>query len=260
LLDAAAHQIERAFQLVRVPVGRVFKQDLFNRRTRRRSLGPQTGRVHRHLTPAKQAQARAQHFGLDDGAALFLGAKIGARQEDHADADGVIAGLVSRASHRRLEEILRNAKPQTRAVAGLAVRVHGAAVPDRLQGFQTQLHGFTPRFALDVGDQADAAGGALALKLIRAGVNQALAFGEVIKLAHSAGSAIGCACAERAPAIRSAWMVSAASRPSFTAQTTREAPRTASPPAYTPGREVRLRSVTRIAPRGLSSSPSAPRV
>ncbi len=231
LLDPATHQIKRTFELIRAPVRRVLEQDLLNRRTGCGGLGAQTGRIDRHLTPAEQAQPGAQDFCLDNGAALFLGPEISPRQEDHAHANGVIAGLVPGARHRRLEEVLSDAQTQTGAVAGLAIRIHRAPVPDRLEGFQTQLDGFPARLALDVGDQADAARRALAFKLIGARIDQTLAFLQVIKLAHSAGSAIGWDCAVFARAIRSAWMVSAASRPSFTAQTTRDAPRTASPPA-----------------------------
>ena len=48
-------------------------------------------------------------------------------------------GAPAGARHRRLEEVLSDAQTQTGAVAGLAIRIHRAPVPDRLEGFQTQL-------------------------------------------------------------------------------------------------------------------------
>ena len=44
------------------------------------------------------------------------------------------------------------------AVAGLAVGVDGAAVPDGLQRVDRQLDHLAARLAVDGGDQADAAG------------------------------------------------------------------------------------------------------
>ncbi len=45
-----------------------------------------------------------------------------------------------------------------RPVAGLAVGIDGAAVPDRLQRGDAGLDHVAPRLAVEGGDQADAAG------------------------------------------------------------------------------------------------------
>ena len=103
--------------------------------------------------------AEAQDLGLDDGAAAFLRAEVGARQEHHADGDaaelrllaGGIADVVA-------EEILRDLDMDAGAVAGLAVGVDRAAVPHRLQRIDARHHDVAPPLAVERRDQADAAG------------------------------------------------------------------------------------------------------
>jgi hypothetical protein len=56
------------------------------------------------------------------------------------------------------EEILRDLQMDAGAVAGLAVGIDRAAVPDRLQRRDAGQHDLAPRLAVDRGDQADAAG------------------------------------------------------------------------------------------------------
>jgi hypothetical protein len=64
-------------------------------------------------------------------------------------------------SHLVGEEVLRDRDQDAGAVAGLAVGVDGAPVPDGLERLDRQLDDFAARLAVDGADQADAAGVAL---------------------------------------------------------------------------------------------------
>ena len=115
--------------------------------------------VDRHLAPAVDRVAEAQDLGLDDGAAALLRAEIGARQEDHADRDAAdLRGLAARIAHVVAEEVLRDLDMDAGAVAGLAVGIDRAAMPDRLQRIDAGHHHVAPRLAVERHDEADAAG------------------------------------------------------------------------------------------------------
>ena len=114
--------------------------------------------VHRNLAPAVDHQAGLQDLALDDDPAALLGAKVGARQEDHADADQVLARVVAGQRDLLLEEGLGDLHVDAGAVAGLAVGIDRATVPDRLERLDPGLDHLAPRPAVDRGDQADAAG------------------------------------------------------------------------------------------------------
>src|SRR5690606_15380576 len=149
-------------------------------------------------------------------------------------------------------------------VAGLAVGVDRAAVPDALQGADGELDHLAPRLAVDGADQADAAGVALRGGVVGVGGRERRAVGEVagdlsggagiFKLAHDRHSA-----AMRADWVMCWWIASAASKPSRMAQTTSEAPLLMSPAAKTPGIEVImvLKSVLTV-PQRLTASSGAP--
>ena len=66
--------------------------------------------------------------------------------------------LGAAALHRLGEEVLRDFDVDAGAVAGLAVGVHGAAMPHRLQRIDARLHHVAPRLAVECRDEADAAG------------------------------------------------------------------------------------------------------
>ena len=65
--------------------------------------------------------------------------EVGARQEDHADGEVPAARLVAGAADMLLEEVLRNLDVDAGAVAGLAVGVDRAAVPQRLERLDAGL-------------------------------------------------------------------------------------------------------------------------
>ena len=76
------------------------------------------------------------------------------------------------------EEILRHLQMDARAVAGLAVGVDGAAMPDGLQRFDGARHDFAARLAVDGGDEADAAGIVFLIGRIGVAVFQLLRIGD----------------------------------------------------------------------------------
>ena len=101
----------------------------------------------------------AQDLGLDDGAAALLRAEVGARQEHHADGDAPdLRDLAARIADIFLEEILRDFDVDARAVAGLAVGVHGAPMPHRLQRIDARGDHVAPSLAVQRDHQTDAAG------------------------------------------------------------------------------------------------------
>jgi hypothetical protein len=68
------------------------------------------------------------------------------------------APAVAAALHDLGEEVLRHLDMDAGAVAGLAVGIDRAAVPDRLQRVDAGLHDAAMRLAIQRGDQTDAAG------------------------------------------------------------------------------------------------------
>ena len=110
--------------------------------------------------------AEAEDLGLDDRAAALLRGEVGARQEHHADREAPRHVLV--AVQLLPEEVLRDLDMDAGAVAGLAVGVDRAAVPDRLQRLDRRLDHLAPRLAVDRGDEADAAGVVLVGRVVEA--------------------------------------------------------------------------------------------
>ena len=66
-----------------------------------------------------------------------------------ADGDAARAQLVAGALDRLGEEVLRDLDMDAGAVAGLAVGIDRAAVPDRLQRVDAGLHHVAARLAVD---------------------------------------------------------------------------------------------------------------
>ena len=110
--------------------------------------------------------ALRQDLALDDDAAALLRAEVGARQEDHAD--GKLAGPGERAGAVDVltEEVLRDLDVDAGAVAGLAVGIDRAAVPDRLQRRDPGRHHLAARPAVERSDQPDTAGVVLVGRII----------------------------------------------------------------------------------------------
>ena len=176
LLDAPPDHVEFALEGLLVdPLG-VRDQDLLDGGPGDVGLLAQHGDVHRHLAPAVDVVAEPQHLGLDDGAAGLLGIEIGPRQEHLADRQQRVLGLVAGAPDLIPEEVHGDLQMDARTIAGLAVGVDGAPVPDRLQGGAGVLDHVAPGPAVDGGDQADAAGGVLGVGQIHAVAGEAVAF------------------------------------------------------------------------------------
>ena len=86
--------------------------------------------IYRHLTPAINIKAFAQKLGFDDSARSFLRAEIRARHENHPDRNFGIGRFVARALDLGLKEALRNIEANPCPVAGLAIGVNCAAMPN----------------------------------------------------------------------------------------------------------------------------------
>ncbi len=129
-------------------------------------------------------------------------------------------------------------------VAGLAVGVDRAAMPDRLERGNPRLDDAAPRLAIQRGHQAHAARVMLFRRVVGVRRDQMIAVVFVALDELGAGFVPSCrswrphSAASARPATAFAemnlWMAAAASRPSRIAHTTSEAPRTMSPAANTP--------------------------
>jgi len=112
--------------------------------------------------------ALRQDLALDDDAAALLRAEVGARQEDHADGELSRARLIAAARDVLAEEILRDLDMDAGAVAGLAIGIDGAAVPDGLQRRNRRLNHLAARLAIEGRDDANAAGVMLLARIVEA--------------------------------------------------------------------------------------------
>ncbi len=209
---------------------------------------------HRALAPAVDVEAFAQALAFDDGAcsASWAARSVRGRKiipDRLAPSRGVWP--ISRTCWRK--KAWGRPDQDAGAVAGLAVGRHRAAVPDRLQRAMASSTTSRRGMAVDGADEADATGVVLRRRVVGVRRDQALAIVQIPAnvLAHAAASRPSAASA-RALIQRS--MSTAARCPSRTAQTTSEAPRTASPAANTPGRLVALvGACSRTVPCALSA-------
>ena len=183
LLDAPADQeqvlLERRHrrQVERPPGARPGDHDLLDLGARLHRLVADDAYVDRHLPPAVDGVAEADDLGLDDGAAGFLRRQVGARQEDHPDRGQIGLGPVAGALDVLVEEVDRNLDMDAGTVAGLAVGVDRAAVPDGLQRVDRRADDTPAGLAVGGGDQPDAAGIGLELGPVHADLGDARAFG-----------------------------------------------------------------------------------
>ncbi len=159
-LDPAADEIKLLFELSdRLLVGQGARDhDLLDLGARALRLVADHRHVDRHLPPAIDGETRVDDLGLDDRAALLLRAKVGARQEDHADRKAVRAYPVPRRRDRIVEEAHGQVDMDARPIPGLAVGIDRAAVPDCAQRLDRRLDDAARRLAVGRRDHADAAG------------------------------------------------------------------------------------------------------
>ena len=167
-LDAPADEVERALEIVVADAGLVRDHDLLDLGARGVGLLADHGRVDRHLAPAEDTVAEIEDFALDDGAAGLLRGEVGLGQEDHARGDASGLGVVAGLGDLLMEEVLRDLDMDARAVAGLAVGVHRAPVPDRLERVDARFDHVAPGRAVDRGDEPDAAGSMLVGRIVEA--------------------------------------------------------------------------------------------
>ncbi|TPW03522.1 MAG: Uncharacterized protein FD124_2983 [Alphaproteobacteria bacterium] len=167
---------------------RIAEEHLFDLGPRGVGLLADHGDVHRHLTPAVKIETRADDFRFDDRAGALLRGEVIAREKYLADENRARFHLVARAAHDLAEEILRRVEQDARAVAGLAVRVHGAAMPQRLQRADRHGDDLAARLAVDGDHEAHAARIALIAAIVGVGGFQLRAFalvaGDVFVSAH----------------------------------------------------------------------------
>ena len=177
LLDPAADEVEVALELRRPSRPSALPMMICSISGRvALAFSPMTPTFDRHLAPAVDVVAEAQDLALDDAAAALLRVEVGARQEHHADRDAAGRRAVADPLDLVVEEVLRDLDMDAGAVAGLAVGIDRAAVPDRLQRLDALLHHLAARLAVDRRDAADAAGVVLVGRVIGMGRGRASTF------------------------------------------------------------------------------------
>ena len=173
LFDAAAHDIELSLGLFLVDVRRHREHDLLDLGAGRHCLVAERLRVHRHLPPAIDHMPDRQDFLLDNAAAAFLRRQVGAWQEDHADSQPAAVIVVTGAGDMLDKEVARDLDMDAGTVAGHAVGIDRAAVPDRLKRLDRRIDDRAGRLAVARRHKADAAGIMLHLRAIDPGIGQA---------------------------------------------------------------------------------------
>ena len=126
----------------------------------------QAGIIGRHVAPADELEPLRLDHTRHDGLAIdALRAVL--RQEDVTDA--IFAGLGQLDAERLrhvLQELVRDLHENARAVAGERVRTHRAAMGQVLEDLQAMLDDGVARAAFQVGDEADATGIVLELRIV----------------------------------------------------------------------------------------------
>ena len=190
LFDAAAANIEIAIDDLARTALRIVKQHLLDLRTRRVRLFADLVDVDRHLAPTIEGKSGADDFALDDNARTLLRAEIETRQKDLADEDWAVFRCVTCAVDGFAQKVLRRFNENACAVAGLAVSIDGAAMPDRLQCGDGQRNNFAARLAVNGDDEAYAARVALGVGAVEAVTLKPSAFALI---ARDLFSAVHCA-------------------------------------------------------------------
>ncbi|MCY1170029.1 hypothetical protein D9M73_100870 [compost metagenome] len=179
LLDPATDEIQVLFKLGGTLLlgQRAGDHDLFDLGARGEALLPDHRHIDGHLAPAIDGIAFLDDRAFDDRAAILLRAKIGARQEDHADREPVGQRAMARGGDRIVEEFERKVDVQASTIAGLAIGIDRTAMPYGLQRIDRGLHDPARRRAIGRRDEADAARIALKFGAVHAVFGEAEAFG-----------------------------------------------------------------------------------
>ena len=101
---------------------------------------------------------KGQNFFFNNTATAFLCGQISARQKHHAHSQPPTIIIMPGAGDMLDEEITRNFNMNTRPIAGLAVGIDSAAVPDRLQRLDSGFDNRTPRLAITGRNKTNATG------------------------------------------------------------------------------------------------------
>ncbi len=142
LLDPPPDDIKIPFKFIIINATRVGDHDLLDFGAGRIGLLADDRCINGNLPPAVDIIPEGENLAFNNRAAGFLRFEVGFRQKHHANGQLAVNRLMPRAHDMFLEEIMRNLDMDAAAVARFAVRIDGAAVPDRLQGINARFdHG-----------------------------------------------------------------------------------------------------------------------
>ena len=141
LFNTAAYDVKLALKGFFVHALDVRDEDLLDFGPGRVGLVAQHRDVHRHMAPAVDVITHAQDFSFHDRPAGLLCGKISTRQEDLPYGQQQIGfRLMPGAPHLIVEERGRDLHVNARTVAGLAIGIDRAPMPDRFQRLDAILH------------------------------------------------------------------------------------------------------------------------
>ena len=160
--DPAANDIKLALKGLFIHTFGVRHQELLNFRSCGIGLFAQIGDIHRHMAPAIDIIAHAQHFCFHNRPAGFLSAEIRARQEHLPHRHQLVhTRRMAGAFNLVIEEWHRNLHMDASSIAGLAIRIDRTAVPNRFQRINTSLHHFAAWLTINGHHKSNTAAGVL---------------------------------------------------------------------------------------------------
>ena len=157
-LGAAAGQVDGPLEVIALQAGRTHHEKLFDPGQRLERRGAQDGGIRRNHAPADHLQAAAVSGLLQNGPSGGA-VRLSGRQEGHGD-DQIVA-VLERAIESRcvlFQQLEGDLDRESHAVARHGVGVDGAAMGEIADRPDRQRHDLVRARAVDVGDEADAAG------------------------------------------------------------------------------------------------------
>ena len=167
LLDPAPDHVKLPLKRLLINTLGIRNQNLLNLGPGRIGLLAQHIHVHRHMPPTVNVIPHPQDLGLHNRPAGLLRAKISPRQKhlthrNHLTGVRLMPGPLNLVIEKRHRDLYVNA----RTIAGLAIGIHRATVPNSLQRLDPVLDHRTRLAAIHIHDQANATRGVLIFRLI----------------------------------------------------------------------------------------------
>ena len=159
LLDLVAGKEEPALVfLIRHAPGAADEHLLDSRHRALRFLA-QDPEIDGHFAPAEQEEVPFRDDLLRDRLGARLGVGVIVRQKDEADPEvALLEELVAEPLHLRHQDLVGDLRHDARAVAGLRIGIHGAAMGQMAERLDAVSQHLVGAFSMDGSDEPDPAG------------------------------------------------------------------------------------------------------